>query len=75
MNPEEEEGVIFMKKHVKFVAFSFNSKCPTWECLLLTAGGDMPMQVRRATQEEVGLIFNCCPAVDQNVSDQCRCGL
>lgn len=21
MNPEEEEGVIFMKKHVKFVAF------------------------------------------------------
>lgn len=33
------------------------------------------MQVRRATQEEVGLIFNCCPAVDQNVSDQCRRGL
>lgn len=57
MNPEEEEGVIFMKKHVKFVAFSFNSKCPTWECLLLTAGGGIPMQVRRATQEEVGLIF------------------
>lgn len=67
--------MIFMKKHVKFVAFSFNPKCPTWECLLLTAGGGIPMQVRRATQEEVGLIFNGCPAVDQNVSDQCRCGL